>query len=295
MRKLGAHVSTAGGVDQALRRAHDLGGTVAQVFSGSPRVWARTPLEKIDNEKVYSVMSELSMKPIITHSLYLVNVASDKPELLQKSVAALLHDLRFDALVKGGGVVVHLGSHQGRGWEAVKLQVRDTLKSLLAQAPAEAHLLIENSAGQNGKLNSELSEIRWLIDEVGSSQLGWCLDTCHAHAAGYALGQEQLTKTPLGSLNKSGLPVRMLAAEISTLKLWPELKCIHVNDSRDEFGSGRDRHENLGQGAIPVADFKAFLATPELVELPLIMEVPGLDGEGPDRANLDVLQAWVSA
>ena len=207
----------------------------------------------------------------------------------------LKHDLEFDALVRGSGVVVHLGSHQGRGWEAVREQVGQSLVKICQTTAPASRLLIENSAGQNGKLCSDLSEIRWLFDylskELGQatvdSRFGWCLDTCHAFCAGYALGNEALA-TGLGR-------GKQLADAITESQLWDGLKVIHVNDSRDPFASGKDRHANIGDGQIPAADLKHFLNLPQVKPIPLIMEVPGLEGEGPDAENINRLKAIAKA
>lgn len=284
MRKVGAHVSASGGLHKAIERAKDIGANCVQLFSGSPRVWKRKSLDEIDTKKMFSKQEELSISPVFTHALYLVNLASDKPELLRKSFDTLKYELEFDSHIQGAGIIVHLGSHQGRGWDAVREQVATQIAKLLEQTPESSTFLIENSAGQNGKLCSDLSEIRWLLNRVGelhsnsSKRLGWCFDTCHGHAAGYYLGQE-----PRSLAGKSALE------EIEKLDLWQTLKCIHVNDSRDQFDSGRDRHENLGEGEIPQEDLKYFLNQRPLVEIPLILEVPGFDKSGPDAQNVKKL------
>lgn len=281
MHLIGAHVSASGGIDKAVERAAALGCTCVQIFSGSPRVWVRGDQAKIDTAKVSSKQSELSIAPIFTHSLYLLNLASDNPDLVAKSVSALKYDLRFDSLLKGGGVVVHLGSHQGRGWAAAREQVAAKIAEVLADTPVDSTFLIENSAGQQGKLCSDLPDIKWLFDTIKSDRLGWCFDTCHGFAAGYSLGAEV------------GLSTKSQTAQeaITELGLWDKLKLVHVNDSRDPFGSGRDRHANLGDGQIPPTDLAYFLtkAVPERV--PLVLEVPGLDGEGPDTENVSRLKA----
>ncbi|GIK83502.1 MAG: endonuclease IV [Patescibacteria group bacterium] len=294
-RRVGAHVSASGGLEKAIERAHAIGANCAQIFSGSPRVWKRTELQTIQTEKMFAKRKELNVEPIFTHSLYLVNLASENPELLRKSFDVLQYDLRFDSLIKGSGIVVHLGSHQGRGFDAVKEQVAQQIAKLLETTPEDSTFLIENSAGQNGKLCSDLSEISWLTDRVdellssssheesGSipaiARLGWCLDTCHAHAAGYSLGESQ------GSLiSKSAIN------EITKLGLWDSLKCIHVNDSKDSFDSGRDRHENLGEGNISKEDMEFFLNYGTVNKITLITEAPGFEGNGPDAPNIEYLR-----
>lgn len=288
MREVGAHVSAAGGIELALERAAAIGGNCVQVFSGSPRVWARPDLAKFDPVKIAAKRKEKSIGSIITHSLYLVNLAADNPELIRKSLAALAFDLQFDAHLQGQGVVVHLGSHKGAGWEAAKQQVLMHLRQLVTTAPAGATFLIENAAGHNGKIGGDLAQIAWLISEVGTSNLGWCFDTCHAHAAGYGLGSSQ----PATATGSGATLMPQTAAEaIDQLNLWSTLRCVHVNDSRDPFGSGRDRHQNLGDGEISSTDLRYFLNLPQIKPLPLILEVPGIDQQGPDVENVQRLRA----
>jgi len=285
-RKIGAHVSASGGLGLAIQRAYEIGANCAQIFSGSPRVWKRKDLKNFNIDKMFSKQKELNVSPIFTHSLYLINLASDKPDLLRKSFAALKYDLEFDSLIKGSGIIVHLGSHQGRGWDIVKEQVADQIAKLLEETPDDSTFLIENSAGQKGKLCSDLAEIHWLIDNVTSQvgekkakRLGWCFDTCHAHAAGYSLGE-----------NNGSLVEKFVIDDVYDFDLWDSLKCIHVNDSRDDFGSGRDRHDNLGEGNISKEALKYFLNHDKVKEIPLLLEVPGYDKKGPDEKNIEYLK-----
>jgi deoxyribonuclease-4 len=286
-RKIGAHVSASGGVDKAVERAHEIDANCVQVFSGSPRVWKKPDLASIDAKKIAAKQQELFVSPIFTHALYLLNLASEKEDLQQKSIAAIAFDLAFDARIGGAGVVVHLGSHQGRGWEAVRDQVATLVSQILRAAPAESHFLMENAAGQNGKIGGDLEEIRWLLDQVNSPQLGWCFDTCHGFASGYSLGEKQHA-APADAKNHR---VHSALEEISRLKLQQTLRCIHVNDSRDAFASGLDRHANIGEGQIPPADLKYFLNHDLTKNIPIITEVPGIDGKsGPDAENIRRLQ-----
>jgi deoxyribonuclease IV len=281
MRQIGGHVSAAGGVEKAIDRGVLIGGNTLQVFSGSPRVWARPSLTAFDADKIDAKKKEKGILSIFTHSLYLLNLASENPELLQKSITAVTFDLAFDALIGGSGVVVHVGSHKGSGWEAVREQVVKAIGTLVENAPDGATFLIENAAGQNGKIGGSLTEVKWIIDQIKSDKLGWCFDTCHGHAAGYGLGKTQPEGTTLP---------RTAEKEIDALDLWSTLKCIHVNDSRDPFASGRDRHANIGDGLIPAADLEYFLNLPQLRHIPLITEVPGIEDEGPDLENINRLK-----
>jgi len=299
-RKIGAHVSASGGLYKAIENANNIGANCLQLFSGSPRVWKRKELGSFDVQKMFSKQKEFSIEPIFIHSLYLINLASDKPELLEKSFNALKYDLEFNSLIKASGIIVHLGSHQGRGFLAMREQVASQIIELLKVTPSDSTFLIENSAGQNGKLCSNLEEISWLIDRVGEQlldvksslgwevkdRLGWCFDTCHAFAAGYFLGKNQCSAEVSSEISKSAIK------EIERLKLWNTLKCIHVNDSRDDFASGRDRHANLGEGKISVEDFKYFLSNKNLKNIPLLLEVPGIEKKGPDLHNINLLRSY---
>ncbi|HCR81028.1 MAG: putative endonuclease 4 [Candidatus Pacebacteria bacterium GW2011_GWB1_47_8] len=266
IRRIGAHLSTVGGVDKAVERAHEIGANTLQVFSGSPRMWFRTPLERIDAKQVKAAQEKYDVTPIFTHALYLVNLASDNPDLIKKSMNALKHDLNFDAHIGGAGVIVHLGSHQGRGFEVVKKELVSRLKELSLDTPKDSHLLIENAAAHNGKVGGRLEEVAWLLKAVNSPRLGWCFDTCHSFAAGH--------------------PLKKALSEIGRLGIFDKLWCIHVNDSRDPLNSGRDRHENIGDGQIPKADLKHFLNDKHIAKLPIITEVPGINGSGPDAENV---------
>ncbi|MEX0896428.1 MAG: deoxyribonuclease IV [Patescibacteria group bacterium] len=289
IKKIGAHVSAAGGHHKALERASEIGCNCVQLFSGSPRVWKRPDIASIDTEKLSSNKRSLLVEPIFIHSLYLINLASNKPESVQKSVEALTDELQFDALIEGAGVVVHVGSHQGRGFEAVAPQLIESIGEILKQSPATSHFIIENAASRNGKIGGDLSEIAYLLTAlekqggyVSSGRLGWCVDTCHAHAAGYNL--------IAGADEKLGID---LSGTITKLKLWDSLRCIHVNDSKDGLGSYRDRHQNLGEGQIPSEGFQSFLQRTEVASIPLITETPGFDGNGPDAENITRLRAFL--
>lgn len=316
-RKIGAHVSAAGGVDRAIERASAIGCNCVQLFSGSPRVWAKPELSKVDVEKLSSECAKKHVSPIFTHALYLVNLASDKPALVEKSVASLTYELQFDALVGGAGVVVHLGSHQGRGFDAVKEQLVDQLDALLRATPENSRLLIENAASRNGKIGGDLAEISYLLIHlekkggwVTNGRLGWCFDTCHGFAAGYYLGDssslankpavgkqpelilQQRTSAEVGVQSHAQTPLSAFQV-MTVLDLLDSLVCLHINDSKDPLASNRDRHENLGEGTINQQDLKWFLARPEFATKPLIMEAPGFDGKGPDKENIDRLKALV--
>lgn len=295
--RIGAHVSAAGGIDKAIERVAAIGGNCVQIFSASPRSWRRPDIEKVASKemcekKIKKVQNEYNIYPIITHAMYLVNLASPKKDQLEKSRQVLEFDLTFDARVGGSGVVVHLGSHLGAGWEATREAVAEQIQKILSASPEESTLLIENSAGQNGKLCSDLSEIRWVLDQINSPRLGWCVDICHAFAAGYGVGETQptFTQEQLATIKPENIRNQTLLNAITEHNLWSELKVVHVNGSRDPFASGRDRHANIGEGELASSDMSYFLNDERVVTKPMILEVPGLDDNGPDSHNMELVQ-----
>lgn len=271
-RLVGAHLSTAGGLNKGVDRAVAIGANALQIFAGSPRSWQVKPIIAKELQEFRQYAKNHGVREIFIHSLYLINLASPNKELVQKSKNNLVHQLKLGGFFGCAGVVVHLGSHLGRGWESCRQDTALLIKRILAESDGSVPLLIENSAGQKGKLTSDLSEIRWLLDEVDHPNLGWCYDTCHGWAAGYSPSQ--------------GIDVLQ---KIGQLELWDTLRCLHVNDSRDELASGRDRHDNILEGKIPQADFQQILNHPEMNKVPIITEAPGFDGKGPDKQNIEAI------
>ncbi len=275
---IGAHVSTSGGIFTAPKRAKEIGANAIQIFCSSPQIWSKN---KLPQEKIDLFNQEAPKNGILSttiHAQYLINLASENMELVEKGKTSLSVDLDACAKIGAAGVVVHIGSHQGRGWEAVKEQMAREISNVLDASDDKAIFLIENAAGQNGKVCSDLREIRWLLDTVkGGKRLGWCLDSCHAFNAGYSLVPMQGEK--------------YLFDWIDELKLHDALKVVHVNDSRDEYIAHKDRHANLFEGKIGEETMRGFIQHKTLSGLPLILEVPGEEGKGPDKVNIDRLRS----
>ncbi|MFH0942580.1 MAG: deoxyribonuclease IV [Candidatus Beckwithbacteria bacterium] len=283
MRRIGAHVSTSGGISQAIIRLVAMGGNCLQIFSSSPRMWLGKLPEPKEVDKFNESRERYKIGPVFIHAKYLINLASPNMELVEKSYQSLKFDLKVGELIKAEGVIVHLGSHKGRGFTAVKDQLVQTISKLLQDRSARCKLLIENSAGQQGKVCSLFEEISLLIRSINSKRLGWCYDTCHGYNAGYLLGK--------GSGNTLiGFDMVEKAEKLNLLK---ELTCLHVNDSRDKFNSGHDRHANLGEGQMGLELLQLYVNQPKLDHLPLIIETPGFDNQGPDKKNLKILKGLV--
>jgi len=275
-RRIGGHVSCAGGLQNAITNTLNIDGNCMQIFAGSPRMWARSPYPQSIATDFRLKLKNNDLNPIYIHALYLTNLASDKPEILEKSKAALIMDLKNSAAIGSAGVVLHIGSHQGRGWAQSRALVIKSIQEVLANTPAESTLLLENSAGQQGKIGS-LPELADIITTINSPRLKVCLDTAHAFEAGYNFATAQ------------GLDIWL--KEIGATIGFAKIELLHLNDSKTPLGSGRDNHANIGEGFIGSEGIKNLINHPSLTHLPLILEVPGLDNSGPDQANIDRVKA----
>lgn len=277
---IGAHQSAAGGIVKALDRLAAIGGTSLQIFASPPQSFA-APVHSAESISQFNTKKDqLGIGPVFIHAIYLLNLASPRPELVQRSVDSLTATLKFSAEIGACGVIYHTGSSLGAGFEAVRSQIARALIKILSQTPAESKLLIENCAGQGGTVGATPSEIGQMIKDVGSDRLATCLDTQHAFATGFDLTKAHEWQRLLGAWDQ----------EIGLGRL----DCLHVNDSKVECGSGRDRHENIGLGQIGEAGFKLMAREPSLAELPWILEVPGMDGSGPDAVNINKLRDLAS-
>lgn len=270
LRRVGGHVG--GGLSSAIANTQAIGGNCLQIFAGSPRMWARSLWSEDVTKKFIEDIITHDLNPVYIHALYLTNLASDNPELVEKSIAALVMDMKNSAAINGRGVVLHIGSHQGRGWEFARTLVIQSIKEVLSKTPDNSFLLLENSAGQKGKIGS-LSELADILNAINSPRLKVCLDTAHAFEAGYNFATDQ------------GLQIWL--EEIEKTIGYGNIELLHLNDSKTPLGSGRDNHQNIGDGYIGTDGLKRLINHPKLSGLPLILEVPGIEGIGPDKENID--------
>ena len=274
--RIGAHVSTRGGILTAFDRARELGAEAVQVHPTPPQTWRRLHLEAEEVQEFRRRLASTGLVDFFFHAVYLINLGTPRPELLASSGASLAHYLQLANELGVAGVIFHPGSHLGRGFDSVLDQIGSTMRSALEAAPGEARLLVENSAGAGANLGATLPEIRRMLEAVDSPRVGLCLDTAHAFTSGWQLTTEEGLAAALAEFE----------AEIGWDRLW----AIHANDSKAPFGSNRDRHENIGAGEIGSEAFARMLADPRLRRPPWILEVPGQERQGPDRANVDRLR-----
>lgn len=277
MTSFGAHVSAAGGISLAVDRAFDMGAGCIQIF-GSPPQSFNPPKHTPEQIQVFRDKLNLSgIGQVFLHAPYLINLATSKEENLKISVQTLVLAMNLAGELGAEGVIFHTGSSLGAAFTSVKSQVTSSLKEILSETPSQTKLIIENSAGSGGTVGHTPLEIGELINGVNSTRLYTCLDTQHAFAAGYDLA------------NNSGIS-KMLSDWEKYIGL-EKLVVIHANDSKVPLGSRRDRHANIGEGMIGKSGFKLMKENNILNKLPWIIEVPGLDGKGPDKANLDILKS----
>ena len=275
--KIGAHVGTSGGVNKAIDRAEEIGAEAIQIFSGAPQAWRRKEYRPEEVEAYKARAAETGIGPAYVHGVYLVNLATDNPENLEKGIDALVHDMKVCHLLGSLGVIFHIGSHRGAGYEHVFSQVVGSVVRIVEATPEETWLILENSAGMGGAIGSRFEELGRIISEAGSPRVRVCLDTQHAFAAGYDL------KT------KAGLEAAM--SEFDREVGLDRLVAVHANDSKCPLAGGVDRHENIGEGHIGVDGFENILAHPAFADVPFLLEVPGYANEGPDRRNVETLKS----
>ena len=274
--QLGAHVSTSGGIHTAIDRIEAIGGDCVQIFTQSPRAWRPTNHDPANFERFKERRAEAGIGGVVCHAVYLINLASPNDELYEKSVAALENTVDVASGIEADGVVFHVGSHQGAGFEVSLKRVVPALRKALKRCSETTWLLIENTAGTGDTIGRSIDELATLYDALDAHErLGICLDSCHLYASGYDV-------TNRGELDR-------LLGEVDQRIGLERLRALHVNDSKAPLGSNRDRHDNIGDGLIG-EELGVFLSHPKLQGLPAYLEVPGTDGHGPDAEQVRKLK-----
>ena len=274
--RVGAHVSAAGSVDKAVANALKIEAEAIQIFGAAPQSWRR---KQHDDESVAAFrrgVAEAGIGPNFIHGIYLTNLASQDQGNMEKGIESLTAEMRLASRLGIAGVIFHVGSHKGIGFEEVLPQVVDAMQQVLDGSPDDVALCIENSAGAGDSVGSTWDEIGAIIDGVGSDQVKVCLDTCHAFSSGYDLRDPEALDQLMTEFDQ----------EIGTERL----VAVHANDSKTELRSGRDRHENIGAGTIGKQGFLNVLAHPAFNQAPFLLEVPGFEDEGPDAKNVAILK-----
>jgi deoxyribonuclease-4 len=275
---IGAHVKASGGVWHAIERGEDLGCEAIQFFAGSPRVWRPTLYRKQDAERFVSARSGSNIRFVVLHTIYLINLASDREDFYDKSCTSLLGAVTAAEQLGADAIVTHIGSHQGSGFAAGLERVRTALCRALDESEgSNVRILLENTAGAGGTMGVDFDELGAIIHATDSHpRIGLCLDTAHVFAAGCDLRTAGGLEQTLARLDAAcGLD---------------RLAMLHLNDSKVPLGSNRDRHENIGEGELGLEAFRAIINHPAFSGIPGILEVPGYDGKGPDQRNIETLR-----
>lgn len=279
---LGAHESVAGGLYKAFERIDSVGGEALQIFTRNQRQWKPAPLGDEERELFVKALAEHPDMVVASHASYLINLATAKEELLEKSVNALVLEFERCHLLGVPYVVMHPGSHGGDGVEAGLARFVAGMDRALESGFDDVMLLVETTAGQGTGLGASFDELAYILENTKFPHLvGVCVDTCHIFAAGYDLRcAESYGKTIQELDEKVGIE---------------RVKFFHLNDSKKDLGCRVDRHEHIGKGMIGLDGFKNLVNDHRFAHLPMTLETPKSDNLSEDRENLAVLRGLMDA
>lgn len=275
--KIGAHVSTAGGIQTGIGRGEEIACDAIQIFTQSPRMWRPTNYTDAALDGYADAEAASSIDATYCHATYLINLATFNDDLAMKSYECLVNNLIVATRIQSKGVVLHVGSHRGGGFDAVVDQIAATFRKALDEVEeilgrSSCRLLLENAAGTGGTVGRSFEEIAKLIEKAGGDErLGVCVDTQHLFASGVSYATQA----------EADAVIRSLDSQIGLRRLG----CFHLNDSKVPLGSNRDRHENLGDGEIGTVALGWLLSHPTLDDVPALLEVPGT-GDGPRSSDV---------
>ena len=277
----GAHVKSSGGVWHAIENGVEIGAEAVQFFAGSPRTWEPTVYKDKDWQKFREMRADSPIRFVVIHTIYLINLASENEDFYEKSVASLSRRAGRGGPARRRRDRDPHRLAQGTGFEAGLERVQAGLRRALADSEGSpVRLLLENTAGAGGTMGVDFRELGQIIDASGGDpRLGICVDTAHIFESGVDLRTREGIDEVLRELDESCGPDRLVM--------------FHLNDSKTPLGSNRDRHENIGEGDLGEDAFRLLVNEPAFADLPGILEVPGFDGQGPDKENLARLRALV--
>jgi deoxyribonuclease-4 len=279
--RLGAHESIAGGIYKAFDRAESVGCDALQVFVKPNRAWAVTPLTEEDVARFKRRAAETGIHPVVAHTSYLLNLASPEDDLWGRSIETLVLEMERCEVLEIPFLVLHPGHHVGAGEKAGLVRVARALGAAHAATLGfRVRILLENTAGQGSALGYTFKQLAWMLANTAQGErLGVCLDTCHLFAAGYEL------RTPEGYATT--------ISAFDTVVGLDRLHALHLNDSKHDLGSGKDRHEHIGEGFIGLDGFRHILNDPRLDGLPGLLETPKSDDLREDEENLARLRSLI--
>ncbi len=281
--RLGAHMSIAGGVEQALLRGQSIGCQAIAMFTKNNNQWKAKALTQEDADRFNAARIETGIHPVVAHTSYLINIGSPDAALWKKSMASLQDELARAELLGIPYLVLHPGSHVGKGIDYGLKRAAEAFNRIHAKLPnLRVMTLLEHTAGQGTNLCctfEEIARLRELI--VENKRIGVCLDTCHLFAAGFDIRKPELYDDTMRRFDDT--------VGIKQIKAW------HLNDSKNPLGSHVDRHEHIGKGKIGRAGFKNLLNDPRWDDLGALLETPKGPEMKEDKMNLRALRRLVQS
>ena len=278
---LGAHMSISGGLHLAVDRAVAAGCNVLQIFTRNSNQWKGKAISENDAALFRSKFAASGLREVVSHDIYLINLASPPGETRDKSLAAFRDELETCARLGINKVVMHPGSHLADSPQNGLARVVEAFDQLFSEVPQfEGRVLIETTAGQGSNLGRTFEELAAIIN--GSrfpDKFGVCFDTCHTFAAGYDTATEEGYRDTMEQFD------RLIGVG--------RLECFHLNDSKKGLGSRVDRHEHIGQGTLGLNPFRFILNDPRFATVSKILETPKGDHDEMDAVNLGVLRGLV--
>jgi deoxyribonuclease-4 len=269
---IGAHVSPAGGPAKAVERGVEKGCRAIQIFNQNPRAWRASEYSDEQVAAFREAMAASEVDALLIHAVYLLNPASEDPDIRAKTLASLIVSLRAGAALGAHAVVLHPGSAKAGDPE----RALERAAGVIAEALAESEgcpLHLENTAGAGGTLGRSFHELARLLELAGGDgRLGLCLDSCHLLASGFDV------RTAEGLAGVLDDCVELVGQG--------RLGSLHLNDSQTPLGSNRDRHANIGEGELGEAGCAVFLSEPRFEGLPCVLETPGPDRRGPTAEEI---------
>ena len=275
--RLGFHAASAGTLEKTAEFVAGLGGNTFQIFSSSPRMWYAPPPDRTQSLLLERARTKLDLFPLVIHANYLINLCSADAAIRAKSISAFRGEIERAIVIGAEYLVVHPGSSKDLAIEdAIQLGVEGIIEAAKDKTSTRLKILLENTAGQGAAVGCKLEELAAL--RQGSQDnvaipIGYCLDTCHLFAAGFAIHQADGLADTLAHAD------HLLGLE--------NVPVIHTNDSKPAFGSRVDRHDNIGHGQIGIEAFERIINEPRLRDKAFILETPAEDdGHARDMATL---------
>ena len=254
---LGCHLSASAGYAAMVETASSIGANTFAFFTRNPRGSRAKQENPQDAARAAELLRERRFGPLVAHGAYTMNLCTADPEARAFAADVLLDDLRRMAAIPGNFYNFHPGSHTGQGTaQGIEYISAALLRSLEPGYPVT--VLLETMAGKGSEVGGRFEELKAIIDAVGSSQVGVCLDTCHVYDGGYDIVND----------------LDGVLAEFDRVIGLDRLKALHLNDSKNPFHSHKDRHECIGQGSLGLKTFETIVNHPALKNLPMILETP---------------------